>query len=140
MFFPPNIFQSRVLSAESIRNQLSSPRIEYGEALFEWYNEMIKMKEISYEYGYSIHKEVTLAETTRHHIIEQKIINCLRKEPMNTIEIGKKILGRSTSRRPIISILHKMASEGIIIHHQEGNEHMWELTQSSVITPIVVPT
>lgn len=131
MFFPSHLFHKSTLSSEEIRCKLASPRIEYGDALMGWYQENSKLGD------YLNHARET--NTYNHRITEQKIVNCLRQGPMETHDIARRIVGRSTSRRPIISVLHKMASDGIIIHHQVNNKHIWELTRSSQIDPIIVP-
>jgi len=121
MFFSSSVFETP--SAEVISQKLSSRRLEHGQAMLDWYKQMLKISEI--------HKETSI---NRHCIIEQKIISCLRSGPMTTLEIG-----RNVSRLPITAILHKMASDGVVIHHQERNEHIWELTGNNYIQPIVVP-
>lgn len=135
MFFASDLFNHHPITADTVRRRLSSPRIEYGEALTNWHRQMSRLQ------GYLQHKdEKSPYNSTQHRVTEQKIINCLKNGPMTTQSLGRKILGRTaTSRRPIIAILHKMASDGVIIHHQIGDEHVWELTRSIKIAPIIVP-
>lgn len=128
MFFPRSILKQTRPTPESVCEVLSLPRIVYGQALLEWYEEIAKLtaEPPKYQHGHS-----------RHTITDQKVLNCLKDGPLDTLSIAKKILGRMTWRRPISATLYRMASEGKIICHQEGDLHIWELVAS--VAPIVVP-
>ena len=168
MFFSRNIFKQAQLTPAEICESLSLPRIEYGEALFEWHQEISKstpdencrpppgfeepqQSPAPVKTGYYVHsldkgleliiptESEPLRDTLRHKIIDKKILNCLRDGPMDTVSIGKRVLGRTPWRRPISALLYRMASEGTIIHHQEGDLHIWELTATEPISPIIVP-
>ncbi len=190
MFFSRSISKQTRPTPESICEALSLHRIEYGQALLEWYQEVSKLstvaaglpttplnvsalsssseicrtppgfpprrvtsawtskeEPIEIKYGCYVHNEQgrlqllkpTPKESVRHKIIDQKILNCLRDGPMDTLTIGRKILGRTTWRRPISTTLYRMASDGTIIHHQEEGLHIWELTSSQPVSPIIVP-
>lgn len=154
MFFPRSISTQTRPTPESLCEVLSLPRIIYGQALLEWYEEISKLSPIhrpaTVKSGVYLHSPETGLQLviptyqqghgdSRHKITDQKILNCLKDGPMDTISIAKKILGRTIWRRPISATLYRMASEGKIIHHQEDDVHIWELTSSEPIIPIVVP-
>lgn len=151
MFFSRSISKQTRPTPESLCEALSLPRIVYGQALLEWYEEVSKLTPVlTIKSGFYLHSLESLPQLVmptyqqghgdcRHKITDQKILNCLRDGPLDTLSIGKKILGRTTWRRPINATLYRMASEGKIIHHQEEDLHIWELTSSEPVVPIVVP-
>jgi len=85
-------------------------------------------------------KSVRCRKSPYNTVMERRVLDCLKRGPMTTEKLGVKILGRSvTYRRPVIATLHKMASDGLILHHKDGDTHIWELTNSYTIRPIMVP-
>lgn len=128
---------------------LSLPRIIYGQALLEWYKEISKLSTDHHSFKDESDPNLTFHERghghSRHEIIERKVLNCLKDGPLDTLTIAKKVYGGTvpnrpvTGRRAMTAILYRMASEGKIIHHKDGDLHTWELTSSEVMIPIVVP-
>lgn len=168
MFLAGSISKQTRPTPETICEALSLQRIVYGQALLEWYEEVSKLLPppglqpeimtatlpdpgpMTIKTGFYLHSNEGLSKQVlppyeqgrgdlRHEIIDRKVLNCLRDGPLDTLSIAKKILGRITYRLPISAILYRMASEGKIIHHQDGDLHTWELTSPESMVPIVVP-
>lgn len=158
MFLAGSISKQTRPTPETICEALSLQRIVYGQALLEWYEEVSKLlpppglqpEIMTIKTGFYLHSNEGLSKQvlppyeqgrgdSRHEIIDRKVLNCLRDGPLDTLSIAKKILGKITYRFPISAILYRMASEGKIIHHQDGDLHTWELTSPESMVPIVVP-
>lgn len=151
MFFPKGLFERVDLSSEKLCQWLSLPTIGYGEGLLRWHEEISKLSDVGNLYraeptndelvevghGVFIHNP----NLQKGNILEKKILKLLQYGPLDTLSIGKRMFPaiNTTGKRYTTSILHRLAYNGIVLHHQENGIDIWELIHPEPVSPIIVP-
>lgn len=151
MFFPKGLFEKPDLSSDKLCQWLGLPTIGYGEALLRWHNEISKLDDskslyreepgndelVELGHGIFVHNPIL----QKGNILEKKILKLLEYGPLDTLSIGKRIFPtiNTTGKRYTTSILHRLAYNGVILHHQEDGMDVWELIHPEPVSPIIVP-
>ena len=135
MFFSPKIFDSHTV--ESLKETLFLSRNEYAEALLEYKKESNDKYQHFYVENFSYFSNPLKIPT-----LAQRIINCLKCEPLDTWSIVKEVNG---TRDDVESALLDLKKKGVIHAQQFGYTHIWSLNKAintplpRVVKPIVVP-